>query len=63
MFLTKYGIFLFFNVAIKDVWAGVFWICGFKTNKEENDAGKALNGPIRILQVIAGIFLLFWMYV
>ena len=34
MFLTNQATFLFFNIAIKDAWAGLFWICGFKTNKE-----------------------------
>ena len=61
MFLTNLLIFVLFNIAIKDGWAGIFWICGFKTNKEEN-AGNFVNGLIRILQVIAGIYLLYLMY-
>jgi hypothetical protein len=30
MFLTNLFIFVLFNIAIKDGWAGIFWICGFK---------------------------------
>ena len=52
----------FLNVLLIDVWAGIFWLCGFRENKKAKEGEVALNYFTRTVQIITIPMILFIMY-
>ena len=42
---------LFWNTLLIDVWAGIFWLCGFRENKEATVYEVVLNYFTRAVQI------------
>ena len=51
---------LFWNTLLIDVWAGIFWLCGFRENKEATDYEVILNYFTRAVQIITILINLFF---